>query len=286
MRPKDVSAPARRRIQSIEVGFRLIRVLERAGGMLPLSVIAESAEMPASKAHLYMVSFTELGLVVQDPVTMRYGLGPYALQLGAAALRQIDVVNVARGPMSRLQEKTGLLIFLSIWGNRGPVIVSKVDGTVEVLLSVRVGYVLPLHRAATGRVFLAYLPRSVVKPVLNRDADADDALRRRAEESLPGIRREKLAVSDSQLNAGFASMSAPIFDYAGDIAAAVTALGLRNEINLDLRGPVARLVRETAEEISGALGHRPDREARDAPALPQPRPSVPIEGRATRKRTS
>jgi len=286
VKPRDVSVPARRRIQSIEVGFRLIRVLERAGGMLPLSVIAEKADMPASKAHLYMVSFTELGLVVQDPVTMRYGLGPYALQLGSAALRQIDVVNVARGPMSRLQEQTGLLVFLSIWGTRCPVIVSKFDGTVEVLLSVRVGYVLPLYRAATGRVFLAYLPRSVVRPVLEREADLDDALKNRAEESLAGIRREKLAVSDSQLNAGFASMSAPIFDYAGDIAAAVTVLGMRNDINLDLRGPVARLVRDTAEEISGALGHPTDREARDAPALAPASSSAPIERRAARKRVS
>ena len=127
-----MSAPAarvfpRRRIQSIEVGFRLIRVLERAGGMLPLSTIAEKADMPSSEAHLYMVSFTELGLVVQDPATARYGLGPYALQLGAAALRQIQVADVARPTMSRLQEQTGLLVFLSIWGNRGPVIVSKVD---------------------------------------------------------------------------------------------------------------------------------------------------------------
>ena len=285
MKPR-VRAPARRRIQSIEVGFRLIRVLERAGGMLPLSVIAEKAEMPASKAHLYMVSFTELGLVVQDPTTMRYGLGPYALQLGAAALRQIDVVNVARGPMSLLQEQTGVLIFLSTWGNRGPVIVSKVDGTVEVLLSVRVGYVLPLYRAATGRVFLAYLPRSVVKPVLDREADVDDAIKRRAEESLVVIRRERLAISDSQLNAGFASMSAPIFDYAGDIAAAVTALGLRNEINLDLHGPVAKLVRETAEEISGALGCLPDAEVRAPAVLPQGRPRLSAERRTARKAVS
>lgn len=260
MKSRVSKAPARRRIQSIEVGFRLIKVLERAGGMLPLSTIAEQADMPASKAHLYMVSFTELGLVVQDPATMRYGLGPYALQLGAAALRQIDVVEAARAPMSRLQEATGLLIFLSIWGNRGPVIVSKVDGTVEVLLSVRVGYVLPLYRAATGRVFLAYLPRSVVKPVLAREADVDEALKIRAEESLAGIRRERLAISDSQLNAGFASMSAPIFDYAGNIGAAVTALGMRNEINLDLHGPVARLVRATATDISRALGYQPDEE--------------------------
>jgi DNA-binding IclR family transcriptional regulator len=184
--------------------------------------------------------------------------------------------------MSRLQEQTGLLIFLSIWGNRGPVIVSKVDATVELLLSVRVGFVLPLYRAATGRVFLAFMPRSVVKPVLDREAEADAALKRRAEASLPDIRRERLAMSDSQLNVGFASMSAPIFDYAGNLSASVTALGMRNEFNLDLHGPVAGLVRSTAAEISRALGHVPTEEEREPAPRAMPAPSLVARTRRAR----
>lgn len=246
---------SQRRIQSIDVGFRLIRVLERASGKLPLSVIAEIAEMPASKAHLYMVSFAQLGIVEQDPVTMRYGLGPYALQLGAAAMRQLDVVQLAKQAMDELQAATGLLIFLSVWGNRGPVIIAKVDSTVDVLVSIRVGYVLPLYQAATGRVFLAYKPQAAVQHVLERDGVADAGLKKRAEESLDLVRRRKLAFSDSQLNAGFASISAPIFDYAGEIAATVTALGMKNDIDLDPLGKVAGKVRAAAEGISAKLAH-------------------------------
>lgn len=252
--------PARnqRRIQSIDVGFRLIRVLERASGKLPLGVIAEAAEMPASKAHLYMVSFAQLGLVEQDPLTMRYGLGPYALQLGAAALRQLDVVQLAHPVMDELQEATGLLVFLTVWGNRGPVIIAKVDSTVEVLVSIRVGYVLPLHQAATGRVFLAYKSCAVVQHVMERDTPVDDVLRQRAEESLPLIRQRRLAFSDSQLNAGFASISSPIFDFAGEIAATVTLLGMKNEINLDPLGAAASQTRSAAERISRQLAYSDD----------------------------
>ena len=150
-----VSGPARnqRRIQSIDVGFRLIRVLERANGKLPLSVIAEQADMPASKAHLYMVSFTQIGLIEQDPVSMRYGLGPYALQLGAAALRQLDVVQVARQGMEELQAETGLLVFLSVWGNRGPVIISKVESAIEMPFSMRSAMCCRFTDRQPGRFF-------------------------------------------------------------------------------------------------------------------------------------
>ena len=83
---KTVKAQGQRGIQSIEVGFRLIRVLETATGKLPLKTLADLAEMPASNAHLYMVSFCRVGLAVQDPITLRYGLGPYAVQVGGTRI--------------------------------------------------------------------------------------------------------------------------------------------------------------------------------------------------------
>lgn len=247
-----------RRIQSIDVGFRLLRVLERAGGKMPLGKIAEAAGMPPSQAHLYMASFVHAGIVEQDPATMRYGLGPYALQLGAAAMRQIDVAQVARVAMDELQAETGLLVFLSIWSNRGPVIIAKMDSTVEVLVSVRVGYVLPLYQAATGRVFLAYKSRTAIQHVEQRDRPVDAAVKRRAEMSLPLVRQRQLAFSDSQLNAGFASISAPILDYAGEIAAAMTLLGMKNEIDLDPLGQTARRVHAAAAGVSLRLACPPE----------------------------
>lgn len=257
MNTRDFIEPPRsqRRIQSIDVGFRLIRVLERAGGKLPLSVIADAADMPASKAHLYMVSFVQLGLVEQDPASMRYGLGPYALQLGAAALRQLDVVQLSRAAMDELQTATGLLVFLSVWGNRGPVIIAKVDSTAEAVVSIRVGHVLPLYHSATGRMFLAHKSHAAVQHAISREQSVDATVRQRAEESLPLIRERGLAFSDSQLNIGFASISAPVFDFAGEIVAVITLLGMNNDIHLDPLGSAASEVRRAAERVSRQLAY-------------------------------
>ena len=249
-----MAGKTQRRIQSIDVGFRLIRVLERAAGKLPLGVIAEQADMPSSKAHLYMVSFMDLGLVIQDPVTLRYGLGPYALQLGAAALRQIDIINAALVPMHTLQESAGLLVFLSVWGNRGPVIVTKIDGNSEGPISVRPGYVLPLYKSATGRVFLAFLPRSITDPVTKQE-QVDEAFRRRIDEGLDKVKSDGLGFSDGQINAGYSSISAPIFDYTGQISAAITVLGVTSRLGENPKGQLSKLVSRAAEQISSSLGH-------------------------------
>ena len=136
-----------------------MRVLEAADGPLPLKDLSERAGMPPSKAYAYVASFVHEGLLAQDAVTGRYGLGPFAMSLGVAALRQSDLVEVARRDATALSETTTCSVLLTTWGNRGPAIVYRVDGKRRGPTSVRVGYVLPLWRSAAGRCFSPTCPR-------------------------------------------------------------------------------------------------------------------------------
>ena len=85
----------RRGIQSVEVGGTLLQALVRHGGPMMLKDLAADAGMPAAKAHPYLVSFGKLGLIEQDPASGRYGLGPFALQMGLTALHALDPLKAA-----------------------------------------------------------------------------------------------------------------------------------------------------------------------------------------------
>ncbi len=71
-----------RGIQSVEVGGQLLRALAHQGRPMALKDLAREAGMSAAKAHPYLVSFGKLGLIEQDALSGRYGLGPLAMQLG------------------------------------------------------------------------------------------------------------------------------------------------------------------------------------------------------------
>lgn len=270
-----------RHIQSIEVGFRLIAVLERARTKLTLKVIAEHAGMPASKAHLYMVSFSRLGLVAQDPVSLRYGLGPYAVQLGLAGLRQLEVTDVARDPMAELQLRSNLSVYLSVWGNAGPTIAAKFDGELEVPVAIKVGYVLPLLVSATGRVFLSLLPAAALASALK----FGDYTQKEVDLAIKAAKKELAAhgvlKSDSRLYEGFASLSSPIFDNHGALGASMTLLGMRSRVDLNPNGTLARDLKATCAEVSRALGaasqNQPaiEDELRDTTSHRKPRRSPP-----------
>jgi hypothetical protein len=65
-----------RGIQSIEVGGRLLQALARAGDPMMMRDLAREAGMTPAKAHPYLVSFSRLGLVERNDIT----IGQYSNQ--------------------------------------------------------------------------------------------------------------------------------------------------------------------------------------------------------------
>jgi DNA-binding IclR family transcriptional regulator len=250
-----------RRIGAIEVGFRLVRVLESAAGPLPLKDLSERAGMPPSKAYAYVASFVHEGLLAQDAVTGRYGLGPFAMSLGVAALRQSDLLEVARREANALSEATTCSVLLTTWGNRGPAIVYRVDGKRRGPTSVRVGYVLPLWHSASGRVFLAYLPERETTALLHEE-DPQLAPAELAAE-VARIRKNGFAITGDTDE--FTGIAAPVLDYDGQLVAALTLSRPYGENTRERRLRLGAVVRDAAAAMSKQLGHAHETASRSVP---------------------
>ncbi|CAG0994807.1 partial Transcriptional repressor IclR, partial [Rhodocyclaceae bacterium] len=129
----------RQGIQSIEVGTPLLKALAEHGGPMMLRDLAATADMPAAKAHRYLVSFMRTGLVTQDAVSGRYDLGPFALEIGLASLARLDAVRIATPLIEDLNERIEETVALAVWGNMGPTIVRWVESRRPVTVNLRTG---------------------------------------------------------------------------------------------------------------------------------------------------
>jgi DNA-binding IclR family transcriptional regulator len=256
----ETDPPNKRRIQSIEVGFRVIRTLLDSQRPMPLRDIAAASDMAASKAHLYLTSFVREGMVHQDDETGHYGLGPFAVQLGLSAIRQLSIVEKARPFLQNLSDTTGCGAYLSLLSDSGPSIVSKVDGFRNGALSVRLGFVLPLTTSATGHVFLAYLPEARQKELLDKSytQPIDDQRVRLSREEvegyLPKVLTQGYASTFSNINANFAAAATPVFDHTGGIAAAMTILGPDRHLHGKVLNESIKTLKDASAGLSEALG--------------------------------
>jgi DNA-binding IclR family transcriptional regulator len=129
----------------------------------------------------------------------------------------------------------------------------KYDSEWGAPLAIRVGYVLPLVSSMTGRVFLTYMPRSEIDPVMRLrepEAAANPAL---IMEIIEKVRKVGVASSGSQSYEGFSALSAPVFDLTNALVASVTVLGLRSAVDFDSASSTAEALRACTREISARM---------------------------------
>lgn len=256
------AAPRRQRgIQSIEVGLRVLQALTEQRRPLPLKDIGRLADMAPAKAHPYLVSFMQGGLVKQNPLTGHYELGPGALQLGLAALQQLDPLTEASQEAAQLAAASDLSIALAVRGQLGPTVVRLDEPRYPLHVNLRVGTVMSLFNTITGRVFAAYLPEKMVRSMLEDehrrvvggtsasfDAPEVQAL-------LGEIRATGMGRGVSMPQPGVNTLCAPVFDAAGHIALVMTMIGPQGVFDAEIDSAAGELLREHARRTSLRLGH-------------------------------
>ena len=81
-------------INSVLIGVSILDVIVDAGGAISLNAISAKVDMSPAKAHRYLVSLIETGLVERLKEPGLYDLGPKALKLGLKAIQRIDRVSI------------------------------------------------------------------------------------------------------------------------------------------------------------------------------------------------
>lgn len=250
-------------IQSIEVGFRLLDVLTHEPRAMMLRDLAQRAGMSPAKAHRYLVSFLRLGLVSQDPVSGRYELGGFALQMGLARLARIDGVKLARIALTALRDQLDQTVGIAVWGNQGPTVVHWMESSHPARASLKLGDVMPLLGSATGLLFAAYLPRSKTAALLERElADTRRSPHHggprtpaEVETLLAEVRAHQAARVEGMLLPTIHAFCMPVFDAVGDLALALIVLGHEGAFDIRWGGEIDTALRECAQKLSYELGY-------------------------------
>jgi DNA-binding IclR family transcriptional regulator len=249
-------------IQSIEVGGALLRVLAATAAPVTLSELARRAGMSPSKAHRYLASFIRIGLVSQPASNGPYGLGPLASELGFTALRRLDIFELGRSPVEELSAATEKTTSLTTWSTRGPVIVRVARSAQPVAVAIELGQVLPMLTTANGRIFGAYLPRSLTESIMLAELAEKGGLAHKAgirrtsdvDAMIKEVRVKGFAVADGTAHKAVTSISGPIFNHDGDLIAALTVVGVKGFIDISPRGLPMRSLIRIANELSQRLG--------------------------------
>ena len=259
-------------VQSFEVGAGVLRAVVRGQRLMTLKDIAAAAEMPAPKAHRYLVSLIRTGLIEQDTMTSRYKLGPFALDIGLVALDRLDRVRLGLSAISDLRDRINETVGLAVWGDHGPVIVRWERPQRPVTVNVVTGTSLPLLTSASGRVFAAWLPKSQTAAQISKELKSRAKLpslttRSEVDAMLAKIRADGIApVTQHYIFEGVHAVAAPVFNFKNQVTMSIAVVGV-DGISGDLRvgSPLIEELKKSAQSLSWGLGATRDQSLESVP---------------------
>jgi DNA-binding IclR family transcriptional regulator len=216
-------------IQSVVTAGQVIEALAAAGQPLRLTALAHQLGEPKAKMHRHLSTLKYLGFVDQDSQTECYRLAPKLAHIGQAAADQFDLRRLAEPYMMRLRDLTQQTIVLSLPASGDAIVNAVVDSPNMVTISVRLGYRLPAHASAQGRVTLAFAPTDVQSRILARKLPAltprtivDPA---RLRERLAHIRTQLYEISMDETLLGISALAAPILNFDNELVGAIAVVG-------------------------------------------------------------
>jgi DNA-binding IclR family transcriptional regulator len=126
---------------------------------------------------------------------------------------------------------------LSVWGTQGPTIVHVEESSQPIIMTMRIGAVLPILATATGLAFAASLPSHFTKPLIRSALKAKDGLNLFARDFatidrlIKQVREQGYAYNEGHLMPGVSAAAFPLVDHAKTLVAVLAVMGRHERIN-------------------------------------------------------
>jgi DNA-binding IclR family transcriptional regulator len=247
----------RRGIQSVEIAFRILSVLQKSQQAMALKDVAPQAGLTASAANNYLVSLVRIGLAAADEKPGHYRLGPAALSLGISAIQQIDGFEIVRREVTNLRDTTKRSAAVTTWTDDGPISLFKQDGDQRGAFEFRTG-LIPMLTSAAGKIYAARLPTSLTAHLIEQewgtvfDGKADVGKFR--DDAARELKRKGYTTIISSDLSGFVSIAAPVLDWNGDLRFTISLAGTRASMKTEPTGEHVKALLTSASRATHALG--------------------------------
>ena len=149
-------------VLAVERALLLLQYLAEAEVAVGVRDLAHAFGYSPSVTQKLLNSLRRHRFVVQEEQTGRYELGMGVLSVGLAALRRLDVVDVAHPYLEALTVATGETSFLAVLDDLQATYVDKVPSPHPIRMDAAIGSPRPLNCTAVGKVLLAYGPEGMV----------------------------------------------------------------------------------------------------------------------------
>jgi DNA-binding IclR family transcriptional regulator len=246
-------------VTSLEKALSILELVLDQGRDLSITEISEKLGMGKGTVHRILSTLKARKFFQQDSKTKMYGLGVRTLEIGMAPERERFLRKAMAPFLMDLHEKCRETVNAAVWEYNEIRYVYRLESEEMLRISITAGARFPGYCAATGKIFLSsfsdedirqiYGRKKALTKYTERSIGSVDALIREIEK----VRIKKVAVDDEETLVGVYCVAAPILSSKGECVAAISISAPKNRVSANTGATFAKLVSETAREISSSL---------------------------------
>ncbi|MCX7893468.1 MAG: IclR family transcriptional regulator [Burkholderiales bacterium] len=261
-----------RKLDTTSAAIRAVRLMEAVAAAerpLSLTALVDAVGLPKPTVHRIVGELAADGLLAREPVGKRFTVGPRLARLGLGAVINPGVRAERHAILQGLVARIGETCNLTMLDGGEVVYLDRVETAWPLRMNLQPGSRVPTHCSASGKLLLAFLPKSRRTRLLSAlptprftENTIDDPKRLAAE--LDRIRAQGYATDDEEYLAGVACVAVPVRVARGRVVAAVAVHAPTSRMPLERGLGFLPMLEEAAAALAATL--EPGRDAASAPA--------------------
>ena len=250
------------RVQVLERAVDILQVLSEDSRELTAGEVADRLSLHKSTIHRLLSVLDQHRLIRRNADTGRYALGLRLFEFGTRAVRGLRLRDQAQPYLDQLARETGETAHICVLDRGDMVSIAYAEGPRSLRMPATVGRRTPAYCSAVGKAMLAFLSEGVVDDVLSERplrACTNKTLVTRAAllDDLRQTHTRGYSIDDEEIEKGLRCVGGPVWNYTGEVVAAISVAGPAFRITKSRVRMVARAVRATTRALSTELGYRP-----------------------------
>lgn len=213
-------------LKSVEHAFDILEAFDSSTPLLTLKEISEKTNLHKSSVYRLVHVLTKRGFLEKNIASGKYGLGIRLVGLASNRINDLELVAEAHPLMLRLHSETSLTTQLCVLDGTDVIYLDEVSGSTARRYN-NMGFRSEAHCSSMGKCLLASLSGEELDwrysgYKFTRYTDTTLTSYEALKSELREIRRQGYALNRAEQNAILSSVACPIYDYNGDVIAAIS----------------------------------------------------------------
>jgi DNA-binding IclR family transcriptional regulator len=244
-------------VRVIERVFMILEYLSQSNSPRGPTEISAATGIHKSTVYRLLTSMCTGGYIERTDAST-YHIGVKLVGIVSSHISNLELLTEARPFLYGLHAETQLIVHLGILELDEVVYIEKMDINRNLRVYAQIGLRVPAFCSSLGKCLLSSLSGDEFDflyqhRTLNRFTSNTITSHKELKEHLREVRRRGWALDNEEYIVGNRCVAAPIFDYRGEIIAAVSASGPTALLSDEHIPSVVEVVRQAAANISHRL---------------------------------